>query len=224
MAPYDRWVNDPSTVIANDIHGIQHSVQEEGSDEFEVRILPARRRRDERIPSPRLLSRWFKEKKKPKNEKQIKRVNLGVHFDETVVIYDIARREDLTQEEKSRMWINAFDWNQTQTEKQRITRAVLLGEMSIDNPDHRPFLRGLETIIPGLAFKRRDNILTARSLVLKEQTKARLNDGELDVHRLGGLYGTLTEASRKAAHDRGIEDYCEVLKDNNGGKKISVLV
>ena len=207
MAPYDKWENVLPIVIPDDVLGI---CQDE-SDEFEVRLLTPCLKREERVPNS-LISRWFKDKKKSKKQKRNDEKNRCVRFNENVLEFRIPHKEDTTPEEKSIMWTNCFDWQAMQSEKLRITRAVLIGQMSIKNPDDRSTLRGLESVIPELAFCRRDNILASRSLVLREQSRARLQDTSLDTNRLGEMYGHIVQGSRKAAYERGIEDYREMMK------------
>jgi hypothetical protein len=173
MAPYDKGANDLAIIISDDVLGVHHSVCQGQRDEFEVSILAPCLKHVAEVPNPR-RSRWFRDKKKAKKQKKCKGENRGVHFDEHIRIFRIPHKNDVTREEKSMLWINSVDWEVMQHEKQRITRAVLIGEMSMDNPDHRPTLRGLESIVPAIAFNRRENVMMARSIVLREQTQARL--------------------------------------------------
>ena len=209
MAPYDKWEHVLPIVIPDDILGIH----QEECDEFEVRLLASCLKREERAPNS-LISRWFKDKKKTKKQKRDNEKSRSVRFNENVLEFRIPHKEDTTPEEKSIMWVNCFDWQAMQSEKLRITRAVLIGHMSIKNPEHRSTLRGLESVIPELAFSRRDNIMASRSLVLREQNRARLEDAPLDADRLGEMYGKIVNGSRKAAYDRGIEDYHEMMKES----------
>lgn len=221
MAPYDKSSSDLPIVIANNVLGVRHSVRQQISNEFEVSILAQRLNHQENSLNSR-ISRWFTNPKKAKKPKQGDRQKRSVRFDEEIRFYRIPHRDDVTPEQKSLLWINYFDWQAMQKEKQLITRAVLIGHMSIDNPDHRSTLRGLETLVPVLALRRRENVTRSRSVVLREQTQARLEDMPLDVHRVAHHYAGVVEASRKAAYERAIEDYCEVLKDSGIGKRLAV--
>lgn len=206
MAPYDKYANDLPLVIMDDALGV-HSVRQEGDDTFEVSLLALRHNIPAEAKSEK--NRSFKDRKKSKKQKKAKTVS----FDENVHITRIPSKSEITPEQKGEMWVSCFDWQAIQREKQSIARDVLIGVISIEDPKHRSTLRGLETLVTGIAFRRRENIHVARSFVLREQMQARLEEVSLDADRLAWCYGSLVQESRIAAHKQGLEDFCSLVGD-----------
>ncbi len=210
MAPHDKSYEGLPLIITDHAFGV-HSIRQEG-EEFEVRLLPSPQHTTESSKGKpcRLLLETIKSKKHKKNKKR----SSSVRFEKQPDIREIPHKSEIGPEEKALLWSNYHDWNSMQNERQRITRAITFGNLTVETQTEDLYLRGLENLIPTLAAKRRENIHLALRLVKREQYQAKLERRSIDVDRLARSYGSLTQDSKDAAYAQGLEDFYQVLKDD----------
>lgn len=219
MAPYDK--SNLPLIITDTPIGV-HSVRQLGQEEYEVKFLNASK--NAKTKTGMFMKRWLLKKidtnkKDSSNKKQKKSKNnkkkVVAFADDKVQIREIPHRSEITPEQKAQMWRTYHDWSEQQIERQRVQKAILNGHVkSVANQTEDCFVRGLEILIPELAAKRREHIHVAKTLVLREQARARLDNEPIDVGRLAWWYASAAQESKEAAIEQGIEDYFQTLLDN----------
>ena len=220
MAPHDKSYFEGLPLIITDHPIGVHSIREEG-EEFEVRLLPFSQPCN--VGSSNKASRFFGDVIKSKKQKKNRKGGKTVRFEKAADYREIPHKSDIGPEEKALLWHGYHDWNAMQLERQRITKAILSGYLTTKNQTEEFFLRGLENLIPSWAVKRRENIYNATQLVLREQGKAKMEGGSVDAQSLALSYGRLTQDSKDAAYNQGLDDYYQVLEDD-GVRILSAII
>lgn len=205
-----------------------HSIRQEDGEDFEVSLLPTPdidSRASKNTASHKTKSNRFGRLSKTKKQKKDNNKNRteAVYFDEEADVQLIRHKSEIAPEEKALLWVNYYDWQATQKERFQVARAVLAGHLTMENQTEQLFLRGLESAIPQVAAKRRETVNFARTLVLREQSRARLLDRTLDDDHLAWCYGSACQESRGKAYAQGLEDYHQVLEDD-GVRRLSDIV
>lgn len=221
MAPHDKSYDGLPLLITDNYCMDVHAMGQDG-EEFEVRLLPLPqqcRMNNSNSNTCRLFKPINNLKKQKKNKKQCKAVRFEKHTD----IHEIPHKNEIAPEEKALLWNNYHDWNAMQNERQRITRAIIFGHVTLETQTEELFLRGLENLIPTLAAKRRQNMNIAVRHVLREQAQAKSERRSIDVERLALSYGALTHDSKEAAYTQGLDDYYQVLQEY-GVRVLSAIV
>jgi len=230
MAPYDKSADGSSLLITDDTKG----------QEFSVRLFPSPQKRA--VNEAKHHKRWTfmkidkkrskKEKKttanttskrsKKNEKKQQKKKKL--RFDEDVRVREIPNRSEITPEEKANMWVNCFDRQAIQNERQRIGRAIMFSNLTLETQTDDCMLRGLEMLVPNLATKRRKAVDGAKTLVLREQAQARLHGEAIDEEQLARLYTRVAQESKDEAIEQAIDDYYQVIRGLTGRRFLADIV
>lgn len=231
MAPYDRNAGGlldptPQIIITDHSIGVHSIKQEAGEDEYEVRLLPSpvgsQKKKVEGNKKQKtnggFKSLWSNKKNKKQQKKSKstpKKTKKGVKFDDSQNdVQFIPHKTEIAPIQKAILWVNWQDWQTTQNERQRVSRAIAMGVVTPDTPPTDSLLlRGYENLFPHLASKRRENMHSARTLVLREQARARLEGEPTNHDRLAWCYGSITRDSREAAHAQGLADQQQVVED-----------
>lgn len=219
MPPYDK-ASQCESLIITDHHAIGlHSIHQEGQEQsFEIRLFPTPEGSKSKAQKTKSKFGGVSKMKKQKKNK-----SRGVRFDEQDQTRSIPHKSEFTPEQKALLWVNYHDWQSTQNERQRVSRAVLLGHLTIENQTEQLFLRGMECFIPQVAAKRREAVHFSRTLVLREQARAKFEERPLDHEHLAWCYASATHESKGNAYVQGLEDFYQVLEDD-GVRRLSDIV
>jgi hypothetical protein len=219
MAPYEKASQSAPLIITDHAIGV-HTIRQEGQEEFEIRLLPTPDTSLTKTQKSQIESSLPSNKKKQKKNKKKSKT---IRFDKEEYIRSIPHKSEITPEEKAVLWVNFYDWQLSQNERQRVSRAASLGYLTIENQTEKLFLRGLEVFIPQVAARRRESMHFARTLVLREQARAKLDEQPIDHDHLAWCYGSATQESREKAYNQGLEDFYQVLEDD-GVRRLSDIV
>ena len=214
MPPHDKYSHcEQQLIITGHAIGV-HTISLQGQ-EFEIRLFPSPNADTTGSSSTaQNHGEWSSKNKKQKKNKN--KQSRGVRFNRLEYIRSVPHKSEITPEDKAILWTNYHDWQSTQKERQRVSQAIALGHLTAENQTDTLVLRGLEAQIPHVGRQRRESVHFARTLVFREQYRARLEVRPIDPDHLAWCYGSAAEESRVQAFVRGLQDYHQVLQQDDG--------